>query len=144
MNSLAAAMLAAGELVCEFNDGYRKSLLAQLNRDTPRTEMILFYEEVKADSAQVLSTRRPGRRPAIIRAGEEQVHLIEETGPSVRVTTLVSCERTGLRDGQEICTRFAARHAWHFDTRVRQNPDEAFKRQPSGAASGSCEPWRLK
>ena len=27
MNALAAAALAAGELICEFHDGYRRSLL---------------------------------------------------------------------------------------------------------------------
>jgi hypothetical protein len=37
VNGLAAAALAAGELICEFSDGYRKSLLADgsLRRQPP-------------------------------------------------------------------------------------------------------------
>jgi hypothetical protein len=41
MNPLAAAALAAGELICEFDDGYRKGLIAQMAGDTPRVEMVL-------------------------------------------------------------------------------------------------------
>jgi hypothetical protein len=143
MNPLAAAVLAAGELICEFSDGYRKSLLAELTGDHPRTELLLVYEAVNKEAAQVLSSRKPGRRPVLLRAETEYVHLIESDGPSVRVTTLTSCTRTKVRGHEEICTRFAARHAWHFDTTAHFDPDTAFRRQPSGAATGSCEPWKL-
>jgi len=135
VNPLAAAVLAAGELICEFNDGYRKSLIAEIAGDTPRVELVLVYE--------ALSTRRPGRRAVKVRASGEQLHLIEQDGPSVRVTTLTACTRTKLRPDGEICTRFDARHAWHFDSTAALDPQAAAARLPSGAATGSCEPWKI-
>ena len=57
VNPLAAAALAAGELICEFNDGYRKSLLAKLTGDSPRTEMVLVYEALQAPTAPRCSPR---------------------------------------------------------------------------------------
>jgi len=144
VNPLAAAALAAGELICEFSDGYRKSLLAKLTGDSPRTEMVLVYESLKPDSAEVLSTRRPGRRAVQVRAAGGQLHLIEQDGPSVRVTTLTACTRTKVKDEGEICTRWDARHAWHFDSSARFDPDGAAARLPSGAATGSCEPWKVE
>ncbi len=143
MNALAAAALAAGELICEFSDGYRKSLLAEMAGDAPRTELVVVFEALSRDEAQVLSTAKPGRRPVQVRSTGEFLHLIEREGPSVRVTTLTGCTRTRQRDGEEICTRFDARYAWHFDTAALVEPDASFKRQPSGAATGSCEPWRI-
>jgi hypothetical protein len=143
MNPLLATALAAGELICEFNDGYRKSYLAELTRDAPRTELLLVYEAVKSDSAQVIASSKPGRKPVQVRADSEYIHLIQADGASVRVTTLTECTRTKLRGDDEICTRFAARHAWHFDTGVHMEPDASFKRQPTGAATGTCEPWRV-
>jgi len=144
MNALAAAALAAGELMCEFHDGYRKSLIAELSGDAPRVEMMLFYEALREDSAEVLSTRRPGRRTVRVRAAGEQLHLIEHDGPSVRVTTLTECTRTKLRADGEVCTRFNARHAWHFDSTTHLDPEAAAARLPSGAATGNCEPWRIE
>jgi hypothetical protein len=144
VNNLAAAVLAAGELICEFTDGYRKSLLAEMAGDPPRTEVVIVYEYVTRDSAQALSTKQPGRRPVTVRAGETGVHFIQDDGPSVRVTTLTGCTRKRVRaDGEEVCTRFDARHGWHFDTSARLYADRAFARQPSGGATGACEPWRL-
>jgi hypothetical protein len=143
MNALLASALAAGELICEFSDGYRKSYLAELTRDAPRTELLLVYEAVRNESAQVISSRRPGRRNVEVRADEEHIHFIQSEGPSVRVTTLTSCLRSKMRGDSEVCTRFAARHAWHFDTTAHFDPTGSFKRQPSGAAGGSCEPWRV-
>jgi hypothetical protein len=144
VNPLAAAVLAAGELICEFNDGYRKSLIAEIAGDTPRVELVLVYEALRADSAEVLSTRRPGRRAVKVRASGEQLHLIEQDGPSVRVTTLTACTRTRLRPDGEICTKFDARHAWHFDSTAALDPQAAAARLPSGAATGSCEPWKIE
>jgi hypothetical protein len=142
VNALAAAALASGELVCEFSDGYRKSLLAEIAGDPPRTELLLVYEFPDAASARVLASNKPGRRPVAVRAGSETVHFIQRDGASVRVTTLTACTRTTLRGAQEVCTRFAARHAWHFDTTAQLDADASFSRQPSGAALGACEPWR--
>jgi len=143
MNALAAAALAAGELICEFSDGYRKSLLAEIAGDAPRTELVLLFEALSREEAQVVSTVRPGRRTVQVRATQDLLHLIERDGASVRVTTLTGCTRTRWRGGEQVCTRFDARHAWHFDTAAHLEPDASFRRQPSGAALGSCEPWRV-
>jgi hypothetical protein len=143
MNDLAAAVLAAGELICEFTDGYRRSLLAELAGEAPRTETLLVFESLKPRSAEVLSSRKPGRASVAVREGARYVHLIEDEGPSVRVTTLTGCTRMKSRNGEERCTRFTARHAWHFDRSAHRDPDGSFSRQPSGAATGLCEPWRV-
>jgi hypothetical protein len=126
MNALAAAALAAGELICQFS------------------EVSLFFEALTNATAQVLSTRQPGRHEVEVRGTGDYLHLIQREGQSVRVTTLTGCTRTRRRGEEELCTRFAARHAWHFDTAAHLDPDESFRRQPSGAASGSCEPWRVE
>lgn len=128
MNALAAAALAAGQLICEFDDGYRKSLIAAIAGDPPRVEAVLLYDLV---AGEVLDSRRAGRKAVTIRSTPEGVHLVESDGPSVRVTTLTEC----ARGEPETCTRFAARHAWHFDVALREPPD--------GAASGTCERWRV-
>jgi len=130
MNALAAAALAAGELICAIPD-------------RPDAEAVLIYD-VRADGpAGVIDSRRVGRRPVAVREDGGGLHLIEDDGQSLRVTTLSECTRTKLRGGVETCTRFAARHAWHFDARARLDPAASLLRQPSGAATGSCEPWRL-
>jgi len=121
VNALAAAALAAGELICEFK------------------EDVLVYEALRSRSAEVLSTRYPGRRAIQVREGAAGLHLIETVGASVRVTTLTGC----LNPEEQPCSRFAAVHAWHFDARVYSDPDAAFARLPSGAATGACEPWRI-
>lgn len=143
MNPLAAAALAAGELICEFSDGYRRSLLAAIAGAPPRTELMLVYEAVKADSAEVISSAKPGRNPVRVVATDRYVHFIQDEGPSVRVTTLTGCTRTKWHDGEETCTQWSAQHAWHFDTSARFAPDEAFERLPAGVATGTCEPWKV-
>lgn len=143
MNALAAAALAAGELICEFSDGYRRSLLADITGEPPRTEMILVYEALRGDRAEVLSTRQPGRRAVTVRPAGEHLHLIQQDGASVRVTTLTGCVRTKWRPGGETCTRFSAQHAWHFDLAAHIDPEASLRRQPSGATTGVCEPWKI-
>ena len=135
--------LEAGDLICEFRDGFRRSLLADLSDSRPRADLMLIYESVHADSGQVVSTARPGRRPVRVRAVGNAVHLIEPDGPSVRVTTLTECRDWKWKNGAETCVRFAARHAWHFDTVTYLGPDIARARVPGGAAVGMCEPWNL-
>ena len=142
MNPLAAAALAAGELICEFNDGYRKSLLAEISGDAPRTELLIVYDEITRDSAKAVVSRRPGRRSVEVRSTGKNVYFIQADGPSVRVTTLTGCLRESVRDGT--CTRFSARHAWTFDDSMRVDPDAALARQPSGTATGTCEPWKVE
>jgi hypothetical protein len=143
MNGLAAAVLAAGELVCEFHDGYRHNLLAELTGDAPRAELMLVYEAIAPGSAEVLSSRKPGRSPVSVRASGQSVHLVQFVGPSVRVTTITGCSRWKWKRGAEHCVRFDARHAWHFDARASSNPDAVYARLPSGASRGACEPWSL-
>jgi hypothetical protein len=143
VNELAAAVLAAGELVCEFQHGFKRSFIAELAGARRATDLMLVYESVRADSAQVLSSERPGRREVRVRATERAVHLIEPAGPSVRVTTLTGCRGTKWKRGEETCVRFAARYAWHFDTLALKDPDASLARQPTGASTGFCEPWSL-
>ena len=143
MNALAAAALAAGELICEFSDGYRKSLLAHIAGDAPRTELVLVFEGVRGQGAEVLSSAQPGRRAVKVVPAGENLHFIQSQGPSVRVTTLTGCLRTRVRGESEVCTRFSAQHAWHFDATAHVDPEAALRRLPSGAASGVCEPWRI-
>lgn len=130
MNGLAAAVLAAGELICEIPD-------------RPTREAILIYDVRAGEQAGVIDSRRAGRRPVLVREDDGMLHLIEDEGPSVRVTTLTSCARSKRRGAVETCTRFTAQHAWHFDPIARLAPAAAFHRQPAGAATGYCEPWRV-
>ena len=134
--------LQARELVCEFGEGYRHDVVAGLA--VPRTgNLLVIYEAVTAESAEALSTQRPGRRPVRVRATDDAVHFIEPIGRSVRVTTLTACERWKARRGREMCVRFTARHAWHFDTLAHLRPRDSFASQPSGAQAGACEPWSV-
>lgn len=133
--------LEAGDLICEFRDGFRRSLIADLSASPPRADLMLVYESVTAESAQVVSTARPGKRPVRIRAIGEAVHLIEPEGPSVRVTTLTRCDERKWKNGVETCVRFATRHVRHFDWLAYFGPDASRVRVPGGAAVGVCEPW---
>jgi len=136
--------LRSGELICEFRAGWKRSVIADLLRDPPpRVEQMLVYEAVGTDRAKMVSTRAPGRREVEVRATDKAVHLIERAGPSLLVTTLTRCERTAWKAGSEICIRYAARHAWHFDLAALREPDVAYERLPSGALSGACEPWQM-
>lgn len=135
--------LAAGDLICEFREGWQRSLIADLVGEPDPVALLLVYEGVASDQAAVLSSRVPGRKPVAVRATARNVHFIERVGPSVRVTTLTGCERSKWKNGVERCVRFPARHAWHFDAHALVEPDASFERQPSGAAVGSCEPWTV-
>jgi hypothetical protein len=123
MSSLAAVALAAGELICEFDPA-----------------RLMLYEMRSTQEATVLESRRPGRRAVAVREEDGRLHLIEGEGPTVRVTTLTECTRGDFLR----CTRFTARHAWHFDVAAYREPAASFQRQPSGAVSGTCEPWRIE
>jgi hypothetical protein len=135
--------LAVGDLVCEFGGGSGRSLIEDLVEAPRAAGLLLVYESVTPESAQLLSTQAPGRRAVLVRATGRAVHFIERVGPSVRVTTLTGCERRAVRRGADTCVRYAARHAWHFDERAGTDPDQAFARLPSGAARGRCEPWQV-
>lgn len=135
--------LEAGDLICEFREGFRRNLFADLSSGPPGADLMLVYESVTADSAQVVASGRSGKRPVRVRAIGETVHLIEPDGPSVRVTTLTACKDWKWKNGVETCVRFAARHAWHFDSVSYLGPEITRARVPSGAALGVCEPWDL-
>jgi hypothetical protein len=138
-----ADALAQGDLICEFREGWRRSLIADLVGEPEPVGLLLVYEAVTPARAAVLSSKTPGRRPVAVRSTDAHVHFIERVGPSVRVTTLTGCERRKWKNGAETCVRFPARHAWRFDTRALLEPDAAFERQPSGASVGACEPWHI-
>lgn len=135
--------LAAGDLICEFEHGEPRSLIADLVGEARASDLLLVYESVRPDSAQVLSSGLPGRRPVVVRATGKAVHFIEQVGPSVRVTTLTGCERRKWKNGTQACVRFSAQHAWHFDALAAADPDRAHERLPSGASPGRCEPWQV-
>lgn len=135
--------LEAGDLICEFTHGERRSLIADLAGEARSADLLLVYESVRPASAQVLSSGAPGRRPVLVRATGKAVHFIERVGPSVRVTTLTKCERRRWKNGAHACVRFAALHAWHFDALAAADPDRALERLPSGASPGRCEPWQV-
>lgn len=136
--------LNAGELICEFRAGWKRSVIADLLRDAPPpVERMMVYEAVGTERAKVISTRAPGRRDIEVRATDKAVHLMERAGPSLLVTTLTRCVRTAWKAGSEACVRYAARHAWHFDLAALREPDAAYERLPSGALSGACEPWQM-
>lgn len=135
--------LEAGDLICEFDHGERRSLIAELAGEARASDLLLVYESVRPESAQVLSSGAPGRRPVLVRATGKAVHFIERVGPSVRVTTLTRCERRKWKNGAQACVRFAAQHAWHFDALAAADPDRALERLPSGASPGRCEPWQI-
>jgi hypothetical protein len=143
MNGLLASVLAAGELICEFQAGYKRSLVADLV-EAPRAEFLLVYDSVQPTQALVVSTRRPGRRPVRIYATDKAVHLVEDVGASVMVTTLTACTKWKYKNGEDVCVRFAAQHGWQFDTvSYQQDPEFALARRPSGAYTGTCEPWKF-
>lgn len=137
--------LTVGDLICEFGGDGRRSLLADLANAPSTSDLLLVYEAVTPESAQMLSTEAPGRHTVLVRATGKAVHFIERVGPSVRVTTLTGCEQARQRRGKATCVRYAARHAWHFDERALTDPDLAFAELPPGAGTGTgrCEPWQV-
>ena len=135
--------LKAGDLICEFSHGYRQSLVAELAGQPRASDLLMVYESVQPDAAQVVSTQSPGRRTVAVRRTQSGVHFIERVGPSVRMTSLTGCERRKWKNGAQTCARFAAQHAWHFDALAAADPDRALERLPSGAAKGRCEPWQV-
>ena len=133
--------LEVGDLICEFRTPLQQDLLADLRYELPPANLMLIYERVKPESANVVSTGRVGKRRVVVRTVEDQVHFIEPDGPSVRVTTLTHCKDTRWKEGIETCVRFSARHAWHFDTAGALGPVPERVRAPAGTSVGMCEAW---
>ena len=144
--------LEAGDLICQFLDGYRHEQFAGLTAPRP-ADIMLIFDSIRTEApdkagavagiASTYSSRAPGKRDATVRATPKTVHFIERIGPSVRVTKLSTCEQWKFRKGHERCVRFRAQHAWHFDTGAARDPELALARAPSGASNGSCEPWNV-
>jgi hypothetical protein len=135
--------LDARDLICEFRHPYQRDLVADLLDAPPPGNLMLVYERVTENSAQVIASGRVGKHPVLIRAIGDTVHLIEPDGPSVRVTTLTECRDSRIKDGVDTCVRFAARHAWHFDVVGTLGPDLSRVRVPAGASVGVCERWTM-
>jgi hypothetical protein len=135
--------LGAGDLICEIRHGYRKDVFAAIDRREPPTDLMLVYEAVAGGMPQVVSSQRPGRHAIAVRVTPLAVHLIEPVGPSLRQTALTRCLQTKWKGGYEICVRFAARHAWHFDTGAYSDPDAALAGLANSTSSGVCEPWTI-
>lgn len=135
--------LKVGDLICEFSNGYRHGLLADLAGEPRAADLLMVYESVQPDAAQVVSTQAPGRRSVTVRSTLRGVHFIERVGPSVRMTTLTGCEHRKWKNGAQTCVRFSAEHAWIIDTLAALDPDGALAQLPSGAAKGRCEPWQV-
>lgn len=135
--------LDQGDLICEFRESWRRSLIADLVGEPDPVALLLVYEGVTPERAAVLSSRTAGRRLVAVRATDAHLHFIERVGMSVRFTTLSGCARSKWKNGAETCVRFPARHAWLFDARALVDPDAVYARLPSGASVGSCEPWNL-
>lgn len=137
--------LNAGDLVCDFRADYARALAAEPDRGSPAADLMLLYEAIdaKRGHAHVVSTQSVGRKSVTLRATPSALHLIEELHASVKVTTLTGCLDWRVKHGVQACVRFAARHAWHFDTDVRTNPDASFARHQRDAIAGQCEPWTL-
>lgn len=135
--------LEVGDLICEIRHGYRRDLFAALSPTRPATDLMLVYEAPGAQAPRVVSSQRPGRHAIEVRVTANAVHLIEPVGPSIRHTALTRCLQTKSKDGYEICTRFAARHAWHFDTGAYADPDAALARLSNSVSRGVCEPWSV-
>ena len=104
---------------------------------------MLVYEAPGAQVPRVVSSQRPGKHAIEVRVTAAAVHLIEPVGPSIRHTALTRCLQTKSKDGYEICVRFAAQHAWHFDTGAYADPDAALARLANSVSPGVCEPWTV-
>lgn len=135
--------LDAGDLICEIRQGFRREVFADLSPRQPAADLMLVYESLGAQVPRVVSSQRPGRHAVEVRITQNAVHLIEPVGPSVRHTALTRCLKTKWKDGYEVCVRFAARHAWHFDTGAYGDPDAALARLSNSVSRGVCEPWSV-
>ena len=65
--------LAVGDLICEFREGWRRSLIADLVGEPDPIALMLVYEGVASDKAEVLSSRVPGRKPVAVRASAREI-----------------------------------------------------------------------
>ncbi len=115
---------------------------------TPRrrgSSIMLYIEGVNADtrSARLVSSGTAGARQVQVYSGDTGVHFVEDVSSSVKVTSLLSCEAWKNSAKGRKCVRYEAVSAWHFDTSVHRDPDQAFLRLGTTSFRGTCEPWRM-
>jgi hypothetical protein len=135
----------AKELVCDF---YRADSVGETMAwlgVPPRADLFMVLEDIRREalSASAITSRKVGARPVKLVEGEAGLHFIEDRASSVVVTTLVACSRWKRKGGRNLCTRYDALNAWHFDRSVYQNPDRAFERLGTSSYRGTCEPWKM-
>jgi len=136
-------LIEARDLVCDFyNVGDWATAEARFAlRD--RADMLMVIENIRSDpeTARVIHSRATGKRGLKRYVGETGVHFVEDQHDSVVVTTLLACEDWKQKRGREVCARYSAQNAWHFDRSVHLDPDKAFRNLAAGSYRGVCEPW---
>ena len=136
-------LIEARDLVCDFynvNDWATAEARFAL-RD--RSDMLMVIENIRRDpgSARVVNSRTVGKRSLRRYTGETGVHFVEDRQDSVVVTTLLACEDWKHRRGRDVCARYSAVNAWHFDVTVHRDADKAFRNLAASSYRGVCEPW---
>ena len=128
----------ARDLICEL----RPTAVPRRRGST----IMLYIESVNAEarSARLVSSGTAGARPVQVYAGDTGVHFVEDVASSVKVTSLLSCEAWKNNAKGRKCVRYEAVSAWHFDTSVHRDPDQAFLRLGTTSFRGTCEPWHLE
>jgi hypothetical protein len=136
-------LVEAHDIVCEFYnvDDWATAEARFVMRD--RSDLLMVIANIKRDpnSARVVSSGIPGARHLQRYDGDTGVHFVEDREESVVVTTLLACEDWKIKKGREVCARYSAVNAWHFDTSVHQDADKAFRKLSGSSYRGVCEPW---
>jgi hypothetical protein len=136
-------LVEARDIVCEFYnvDDWATAEARFVMRDRSDLLMVIANIRRDPDSARVVSSGIPGARHLQRYDGDTGVHFVEDREESVVVTTLLACEDWKTKRGREVCARYSAVNAWHFDTSVHQDADKAFRKLSGSSYRGVCEPW---
>jgi hypothetical protein len=136
-------LIEARDIVCDFYsvDDWATAEARFALRD--RADMLMVIENIRSDpdTARVVHSRATGKRGLRRYVGETGVHFVEDRQGSVVVTTLLACEDWKHKGGREVCARYSAQNAWHFDKGVHLDPDRAFRNLAASSYRGVCEPW---
>jgi hypothetical protein len=125
------------DLICDLRAA------GELAPEAPR-RLMLVIENVRTPSARLVSSAGAGARPLRVYSGDTGVHFVEDVEASVKVTSLLSCDRWKESAKGRQCTRYEAVNRWHFDTTVHRNADQAYLRLAENSYTGWCEPWRME
>lgn len=136
-------LIEARDLVCEFYNTQDWATVAARLALGDRSDMLMVIENVRRNpaTARVVTSLTAGRRSVQRYAGDTGVHFVEDRLESVVVTTLTGCDRWKRKRGRDVCARYSALNAWHFDTSVHADADRAFRRLGESSYRGVCEPW---